>query len=64
LKKTMGKQNADLQIRWYGNNAQPFYVLLDPTDPQQPLVTPLAYNKNITDFIDFLESGLKAFREK
>lgn len=63
LKKTMGKQNADLQIRWYGNNAQPFYVLLDPTDPQHPLVTPIAYNKNIADFVRFLEEGLTTFRE-
>jgi thiol:disulfide interchange protein DsbD len=63
LKKTMGKQNADLQIRWYGNNAQPFYVLLDPSNPQEPLVEPVAYNKSIPDFVDFLDAGLKAYRE-
>ncbi len=64
LKKTMGKQNADLQIRWYGNNAQPFYVLLDPKKPQVPLVEPVAYNKNISEFIDFLDAGIQAFKEK
>ena len=37
IKKTIGKQNADLQIRWYGNNAQPFYVLLDPNNPSAAL---------------------------
>ncbi len=63
IKKTMGKQNADLQIRWYGNNAQPFYVLLDPSNPQEPLVEPVAYNKSIPDFVDFLDAGLKAYRE-
>ena len=61
IKKTIGKQNADLQIRWYGNNAQPFYVLLDPSNPQQPLVEPVAYNKNIPDFINFLDAGLQKF---
>jgi thiol:disulfide interchange protein DsbD len=64
LKKTMGKQNADLQIRWYGNNAQPFYVLLDPHDPQTPLVDPVAYNKNIPDFVDFLDRGIQAYKAK
>ncbi len=64
LKKTMGKQNADLQIRWYGNNAQPFYVLLDPNNPQHPLVEPAAYNKSIPDFVDFLDSGLKTYHKK
>jgi len=64
LKKTLGKQNADLQIRWYGNNAQPFYVLLDPNNPQHPLVEPAAYNKSIPDFVDFLDSGLKSYHKK
>jgi thiol:disulfide interchange protein DsbD len=64
IKKTMGKQNADLQIRWYGNNAQPFYVLLNPNDPQKPLVEPVAYNKSIPDFIDFLNAGLEKFHEQ
>ncbi|GJM29308.1 MAG: thiol:disulfide interchange protein DsbD [Cyclobacteriaceae bacterium] len=62
VKKTMGKQNADLQIRWYGNNAQPFYVLLDPNNPQQPLVKPVAYNKSIPHFIDFLDAGLAVYQ--
>ena len=29
MKKTIGKQNADLQIRKFNNNAQPFYVIMD-----------------------------------
>lgn len=64
LKKTLGKQNADLQIKWYANNAQPFYVLLDPRDPQTPLVPPIAYNKDISQFIDFLDAGSQAYRDK
>jgi thiol:disulfide interchange protein DsbD len=62
-KKTIGKQNADLQIRWYGNNAQPFYVILDPANPQVPLVEPVAYNKSIPDFIKFLDAGIRAFND-
>lgn len=62
VKKTIGKQNADLQIKWYGNNAQPFYVLLDPKDPQNPLVTPIGYEKSISDFVKFLDQGLEAYK--
>jgi len=64
IKKTMGKQNADLQIRWYGNNAQPFYVLLDPKYPQHPLVEPVAYDKSIPNFIEFLDQGLEAHKSR
>lgn len=64
LKKTIGKQNADLQIKWYGNNAQPFYVLLDPNDPQNPLIAPVAYDKSVPNFVAFLDDGLEAFKKK
>jgi thiol:disulfide interchange protein DsbD len=64
VKKTMGKQNADLQIKWYNNNAQPFYVLLDPDDPQTPLVDPIGYEKNISNFLSFLDLGLTRFQER
>ena len=30
IKKTIGKQNADFQITRFNNNAQPFYVALNP----------------------------------
>ena len=63
IKKTMGKQNADRQITWYGNNAQPFYVLLDPNNPKEPLVQPVAYNKSVPDFIKFLKSGLEQYQK-
>ena len=63
IKKTIGKQNADLQINWYGNNAQPFYVLLDPEQPRTPLVTPVAYDKNVANFVAFLDAGIEAYRQ-
>ena len=30
IKRTIGKQNADFQITRFNNNAQPFYVVIDP----------------------------------
>ena len=64
LKKSIGKQNADKQISLYGNNAQPFYVLLDPNQPETPLVPPTAYDKSVTKFIDFLDKGKQRFEKQ
>jgi thiol:disulfide interchange protein len=61
VKKTIGKQNADLQITNLDNNAQPFYVLLG-TD-ERVLAWPYGYNRSVEDFVNFLESGKKKFKE-
>lgn len=60
VRKTLGKINATFQIERFGINAQPYYVLLD--NEGQPLVTPRSYDLNINGFINFLESGLKAYK--
>jgi thiol:disulfide interchange protein DsbD len=62
LKTTLGKQNADLQVTRYGFNAQPYYVVLDPDDTtNKPLVTPIAYEPDVTQFSAFLQAGLQQF---
>jgi len=61
-KKSIGKINADLQISWFNTNAQPYYVLLDHDG--ELLVPYRAYDLNVEGFVDFLESGLKAFDEQ
>lgn len=62
VKKTIGKQNADLQITKYNANAQPYYVIIDGNE--NVLTQPHAYDRNIQHFIDFLDAGKKAFYEK
>jgi thiol:disulfide interchange protein DsbD len=62
VKKTIGKQNADLQITRLQNNAQPFYVLVG-TD-EKVLVPPYGYNRDPAQFVKFLEEGLKKFQKK
>ena len=59
VKKTIGKQNADLQITSLNNNAQPFYVLLGKDE--RVLAWPKAYDKNVKNFVDFLETGKKTY---
>jgi thiol:disulfide interchange protein len=61
VKKTIGKQNADLQISNLNNNAQPFYVLVGKDE--RVLAWPKAYDKSVENFVKFLESGKKTYSE-
>jgi thiol:disulfide interchange protein DsbD len=61
VKKTIGKQNADLQVTRLQNNAQPFYVLVGKDE--RVLVSPYGYNRNPALFAGFLESGKRRFKE-
>jgi len=54
-KKSIGKQNADLQITNLENNAQPFYVLVG--EDERVLVWPYGYDKSVESFVDFLDKG-------
>ena len=60
VKKTMGAQNADYQITRFQNNAQPFYVILDPYT-QEVLVEPKAYDLKVANFLRFLKDGKEKF---
>ncbi|CAG5071585.1 Thiol:disulfide interchange protein DsbD [Dyadobacter sp. CECT 9623] len=59
VKKTIGAQNADLQIVKYNNNAQPHYCLVDHDG--KLLVKPKNYDLNPANFAAFLDSGKAAF---
>jgi len=61
VKKTIGKQNADLQITRLDNNAQPFYVLVGKDE--RVLAWPYGYDKNPENFIEFLETGKKTYNK-
>ena len=54
-KKTIGKQNADLQITQFKNNAQPLYIIM--TAEGRLLADPIAYNLDIPSFLSFLDLG-------
>jgi len=61
VKKTIGKQNADLQINNLNNNAQPFYVLVG--EDERVLVSPYGYDKSVQSFVNFLDEGKKKYAE-
>ncbi len=60
VKKTIGKQNADFQITRFNNNAQPYYCLVDAKG--NLLVEPKAYDLDVEQFIEFLDSGIEAYK--
>ena len=60
--KTLGRRNLNYQIEKFHANAQPLYVLMDGegnllTEKPQP------YDKNVNNFIEFLQKGLNNFRK-
>jgi thiol:disulfide interchange protein len=61
IKKTIGKQNADLQIKNLNNNAQPFYVIVGLDE--RVLVNPFGYDKDVEKFVKFLEEGKSTFKK-
>ncbi|MVM39600.1 DUF255 domain-containing protein [Spirosoma sp. HMF3257] len=59
VKKTIGAQNADLQITKYNNNAQPHYCLVNSDG--KLLVAPKNYDRDVANFVAFLDSGKAKF---
>lgn len=63
IKKTIGSQSVDLQIVRFQNNAQPYYILLNP-NTEKVLIQPVAYETDVQKFIDFLDAGIAAFKNQ
>lgn len=60
--KTLGRKNLNYQISAFHANAQPLYVLMDSNGN---LLTkkPQPYDKNISNFVSFLQEGLTNFKK-
>lgn len=69
-KKTLGKKNADFQIKKFASNAQPNYILLDSRggnddDLQQHVMAPArGYNLDKDAFVEFLQQGLEEYKKR
>jgi thiol:disulfide interchange protein len=61
--ETIGERNLDLEQMMFGVNSQPFYVILDPFT-QKPLTDPVGYEPSITNYLEFLNSGIGNFNKK
>jgi len=62
VKKTIGKQFADLQITRFHVNSQPYYVLIDTSG--NLLTKPHAYDLNVDSFVKFLDTALENFKKQ
>lgn len=60
--KTIGNKWSDFQASTFKTNAQPYYVLVG--NDGKPLVAPQAFNLDVKNYVDFLDSGLAAYQNK
>lgn len=59
--RTIGDKWSYLQRHKFGANAQPYYILLD--NMGMPIAPWRAYDKNIEEYIQFLQQGIKNYTE-
>ena len=60
LKKSVGKQNSDYQVRYFNSNTQPLYVILSPDG--NPLDT-RSYDPDVPGFVRFLDGAKMAIKK-
>lgn len=61
-KKTMGKKNEDIEISMFNTNTLPLYAIVDPEG--NPLIETRGTDFDIQAYIDWLDRGVEAFRNK
>ncbi|OAQ38394.1 disulfide bond formation protein DsbD [Pedobacter psychrophilus] len=59
--KTLGNKWSDFQASTFATNSQPYYVIVNNTG--KALVPPQAFNLEIKNYTNFLDSGLTAYRK-
>lgn len=58
----IGQKWSDMQASVFGTNSQPYYVVVDADGKK--LVPPQAYNLDIENYVQFLDSGLEAYKNR
>ena len=56
--RELGRKNAAIAIDRWGINAQPGYVLLTPDGQSMVSAKTMSYDREISHFVEFLETGL------
>lgn len=59
---TIGKKWSDFQASKFNSNSQPLYVIVD--GDENVLVPPQGADYDVQNYIEFLESGIKAYKER
>ena len=61
-KKTIGKKNEDIEISMFNTNTLPQYAIVDPSG--KPLIETRGTDFDIQAYIDWLDRGAEAYRNK
>lgn len=59
--KRVGEKWSDFQASTFGNNSQPYYVILDPNS-YEPLNGSAEYDPDIQKFKDWLDEGVELYK--
>lgn len=59
--RTIGNKWSDFQIREYGANAQPYYIILN--HEEQPLNEPVGYTPDVEEYTAWLDKGIENFKK-
>lgn len=57
----IGQKWSDMQASVYGTNSQPYYVIVDHEGNK--LVPPQAFDLDVQNYVDFLQSGIEMFKK-
>jgi thiol:disulfide interchange protein DsbD len=61
-KKTLGKKNEDIEISMFNTNTLPLYAIVDPYG--KPLVETRGTDFDIQAYIEWLDRGVRTYKEK
>jgi len=61
-KKTIGKKNEDIEISMFNTNTLPLYAIVDPSG--KPLIETRGTDFDIQAYIDWLDRGVEAYRNR
>jgi len=61
-KKTIGKKNEDIEISMFNTNTLPLYAIVDPDG--KPLIETRGTNFDIKAYVEWLDRGAEAFRNR
>ncbi len=61
-KKTIGKKNEDIEISMFNTNTLPLYAIVDPSG--KPLIETRGTDFDIQAYIDWLDRGAEAYRNR
>ncbi|SHI77254.1 thiol:disulfide interchange protein DsbD [Mesonia phycicola] len=59
--RTIGNKWSDFQIREYGANAQPYYIMLDHEENR--LNKPVGYTPDVEEYASWLQKGIDSFKK-